>query len=63
LGNPVRQVSFKLDRCVAREARLIGLFRPALSFGIRGVSAFPAEWYLAATNQPHIPGGIPPPRG
>jgi hypothetical protein len=35
LGNPVRLVSFELDRGIFREARLISLFRVALSFSDR----------------------------
>ena len=38
MGDPVRLVSFKLDHRVLREARLISLFRIALSFSERRVS-------------------------
>ena len=38
MGDPVRLVSLKLDHRVLREARLISLFRIALSFSERRVS-------------------------
>ena len=50
MGNSVRLVSFKLDHCVFREARLISLFRIALSFSERRVSEYRHDYLRRCTG-------------